>query len=80
MHYVTQAQYVSDYKIKITFNDLKQGVIDLRDILQKDKRAIFKELLDQRKFQKFKVDMDTVVWDNGLDLAPEFLYEKVIKK
>ncbi|MDA0902140.1 MAG: DUF2442 domain-containing protein [Proteobacteria bacterium] len=75
MHYITQAQYIKDYQIAVTFNDNKQGIIDLQNTIAKDKRAIFQELRDKKKFTKFKVDMDTIVWENGLDLAPEFIYE-----
>lgn len=75
MHYVTQAKYISDYKIEVVFEDKKSGIIDLEKIIFSDKRAIFKELQDKKKFSQIKVDLDTVTWKNGLDLAPEFLYK-----
>lgn len=77
MHYVTHAKHLQDYKIEIAFDDNKQGVIDLRDVIYNDKRAIFQELRDVEKFKQIRLDADTVVWNNGLDLAPEFLYEKL---
>ena len=38
---------------------------------------IFMPLNDPQVFAalKFEPDLDTVVWDNGADFAPEFLYE-----
>ena len=36
---------------------------------------MFRELVDIAKFRQFKVDFDTIVWKNGLDMAPEFLYD-----
>ena len=77
MHFVTQAEYIEDYKIKIVFNDKKQGVVDLEKIIFNDTRPIFKELRNKDKFSQIKVDMDTIVWKNGLDLAPEFLYKMI---
>ncbi len=40
---------------------------------------MFEPLRDIENFKRFRVDpeMETVVWDNGADLAPEFLHEKM---
>ena len=80
MHYVTEAKYIKDYKISITFENNESGVIDLEEVILQDKRPIFQELKDKAKFGKIKVDIDTVVWSNGLDLAPEFLHDLLIKQ
>ena len=74
---VTDATYINDYKIHLRFNDAREGIVDLQDTIQSDPRAIFRELEDPEKFKDFQVDMDTVVWKNGLDLAPEFLWERI---
>ena len=74
MKNVVSAKYLNDYKIEIVFDDGKKGVADLAQTIQTDPRKIFKELLDKKKFSNFKLGADTVVWSNGLDLAPEFLY------
>lgn len=78
MIYVTEAHYVNDYKIHLAFNDHKEGTVDLKDVINNDHRAIFTDLVDLKKFKQFKVDMDTIIWENGLDLAPEFLYARLI--
>ncbi len=77
MYWVTEAKYVEDYKIFIRFNDQKEGLINLHDTLFQDQRPIFQALRDLNKFKAFRVAMDTIVWDNGMDLAPEFLREKL---
>ena len=43
-----------------------------------DHRKIFQELKDLNKFKKFKIEFDTLSWENGLDLAPEFLYDLLL--
>ena len=77
MNCVKSAKYIEEYKLEIVFDDNKSGIVDLKNVLNQDKREIFRELIDQKKFSKFSVAMDTVVWENGLDLAPEFLYEMI---
>jgi len=74
MHYVTSVKYIEDYKIEVAFEDNIKGIINFKNIIFSDKRPIFQELKDKKKFSQIKVDMDTIVWKNGLDLAPEFLY------
>jgi hypothetical protein len=78
MVYVTDAAYVSDYKIRLRFSDRREGVVDLQEVIKSDHRKIFRELEDVNRFQDFHVGMDTIVWSNGLDLAPEFLWERVV--
>ncbi len=70
---IFQAKQIKDYKIEIIFNNNKKGIVDLKDIIFTDHREIFKELKDLNKFKKFKIKFDTLSWENGLDLAPEFL-------
>jgi hypothetical protein len=74
---VKNATYLDNYKLELAFNDGTIGNADLHDVIFNDLRMLFVELRDEKKFQKFKVAHYTVVWENGLDLAPEFLFELV---
>jgi hypothetical protein len=67
------------YGIQIEFNNGTIGVIDFKTILSNDHRAIIRELLDEDKFNAFFVENDTINWKNGVDFAPEFLYENISK-
>jgi hypothetical protein len=80
MLWVVAAKIVEEYKIAIQFNDGSDGIVDFQKIIENDHRAIIKELLDKKKFQTVKVEYDTLVWENGVDFAPEYLYEKANKK
>lgn len=75
MHYVVKAKYIEQYKIAVCFENNKAGIIDLQKIIFDDIRPIFQELKDIKKFSQIKVSADTVAWENGLDLSPEFLYD-----
>ena len=72
---LARAEYLGDYKIGVTFDDGREGVIDLEDELWGD---VFEPPKEPEIFQRFRVDteLDTIVWPTGADLAPEFLYER----
>jgi hypothetical protein len=74
--HVKEAKYLHDYVLWLRFNDGAEGMVDLKGELCGE---VFKPLLDIERFKSFKVDPDleTIVWDNGSDLAPEFLYDKM---
>jgi hypothetical protein len=74
MHYVAEASYVSDYKIKVRFENDEVKLVDLEPHLDE---PIFRPLKDISYFRSFTVnaDIDTVVWPNNADFSPEFLYE-----
>ncbi|MEO5341262.1 MAG: DUF2442 domain-containing protein [Magnetococcus sp. MYC-9] len=73
MFWVVDARHEQEYRVHIRFNDGVEGVADLQETICHDHRTIFQELRDPAAFRSFRVEMDTLVWDNGLDLAPEYL-------
>ena len=72
--HVKEAIYLHDYVIWLRFNDGTEGEVDLAGELDGE---VFGPLIDIQKFKSFSVDpvLETIVWENGADLAPEFLYE-----
>lgn len=74
MIWVTAAEYDTAYKIKIQFNDNTEKLVDLQQTIRQDHRSIIRELENYELFRSFSVDLDTIVWKNGADFAPEFLY------
>lgn len=76
MIWVTEARALPDYRLYLRFSDGTEGEVDLKVLIAEDSRPVVAELRDPATFAAIRVDMDTVVWSNGFDLAPEFLYEK----
>jgi len=74
MHFVKKANYVSEYKLLLTFEDGNVRLVDLKPHLEGE---IFEPLKDISYFKTVKVnsDLDTIVWKNGADMSPDFLYE-----
>ncbi len=79
MLHIKSAQHISDFILWVAFDDGTDGEIDLKNAL---KGPVFEPLKDIAAFSKVAVDpeLETVVWPNGADLAPEFLKELHNKK
>ncbi len=76
---IIKADYLNKYRIKLSFEDNGQGVVNLSNYPDPDN--IFKSFLDLKFFKKFRIEYGTLVWGNGeLDIAPETLYTKATGK
>ncbi len=74
MHYIIGVQYISGFKLHLQFEDAGWRVANLESHLDGE---IFEPLRDVSRFGTacLNTDIDTVVWDNGADMSPDFLYE-----
>ena len=80
MYYdVKAAQYCDGYKIRITFEDGKSGVVDFQPYLQKG--GVFEKFQDINFFKNFYINEEIGVlsWKDAVDIAPETLYSKATK-
>jgi hypothetical protein len=79
MLWVTDAKYLDGYRIWVSFNDGLSGEVDLAHRLHGE---VFEPLKDVNLFGKvrFEPDMDTIVWPNGANLAPEYLQEQIVQQ
>ncbi len=70
---VAEVKPLQCYRLWLRFYDGKVGVIDLINELW---GPMFEPLKDTALFMQAMVDpeLETVIWPNGADLAPEFLY------
>jgi hypothetical protein len=72
---VTHAEYKGGYTVFLTFNSGEALLVDLKNTIMNDHRKIFKPLQDINYFKNFEVSLNTIVWENEADFAPEFLLE-----
>ena len=70
---VVTVQPKQPYILDLSFADGTRRQVDIEPLLWGE---VFKPLRDWDYFKQVRVDPDlgTVVWPNGADLAPEFLY------
>jgi hypothetical protein len=76
--WVTEARHAGGYRIWLRFNDGVAGEVDLESRLFGE---VFEPLRDPELFRQVRLEpeLDTVVWPNGADFAPEFLHDLVVR-
>lgn len=74
MHIVRNVTYVSEYKLLLSFDDGVERLVDLAGELDGE---IFEPLKNIDYFKRVRVnpDLATIVWENGADMCPDFLYK-----
>ena len=76
---VVSASYKGRYKIEVTFDDGKSGVVDFSKYL--DRGGVFDRFKDINFFRNFRVneELGVLTWQDGIDVAPETLYAEATK-
>lgn len=62
-----------NYVLTIIFDNGESGTLDMKQFLD---FGVFRKLKDYNTFSSVRVSFDTVEWVGGIDLDPEFVYEK----
>ena len=70
---VVRGEYCGEFKIRLTFDDGLEGIVDFSDWLS---GPIFEPLKQPSYFARFFIDGGTVTWPNGADIAPETLHDR----
>lgn len=76
LHDVVAASYVGEYRLRLTFDDGKSGVVDFAKYLSRG--GVFSRFHNEDFFRSFVVndDLGTVTWGDKVDVAPERLYSE----
>jgi hypothetical protein len=72
---VIDIKYRGKYVYSIKFDDGVEGDIDFSDYFARG--PVFQALKDKKVFSKAMVEGGTISWPNGVDIAPETLYERL---
>jgi Protein of unknown function (DUF2442) len=72
---VSAVEVVADFRLRLTFED---GTVGEIDFAERDWRGVFEPLADPAYFARVRIDPEagTIAWPNGVDMAPEPLYEQ----
>ena len=76
--HVTKATPLDGFRVQVCFDNGREGVADLAEALT---GPVFELLKDPEVFRQFRVDeeLQTIVWPNGTDLAPEYIYYQAFR-
>jgi hypothetical protein len=72
---VKEVRPQEDYTLSIVFENGEKGTLDMKPILN---FGVFQRLNKYEIFRQVRVSFDTVEWECGVDLDPEFIYKKCI--
>ena len=70
---VSSVEATDGYRLVLGFGNGEQRVFDVTPLLTIGR---FSELAAPEVFKRVRIAYDTVEWENGLDLDPEYLYER----
>lgn len=72
---VTEVEVVAEYRLRLTFGDGTSGEVDFAE---REWNGVFAPLSDPHFFEQVRIDpaAGTIAWPNGVDMAPEPLYEQ----
>ena len=75
-YHIVEARYVAEHVVWLRFRDGTAGEIDLKPVLE---GPMFEPLRDLATFKQFQIhsEFQTLVWENGADIAPEFLHDNI---
>ena len=73
-HDVTSVRCLDDFRLELTFDDGRSGVVDCKPLIAKG--GVFARLRDPERFRRAKVneELGIVTWDDEVDIAPETAY------
>ena len=70
---VISVEYEDNYILSVSFDNGENGLLDMKPYLD---FGIFKKIKDPDIFKTVHVSFDTIAWESGADIDPEFVYEK----
>jgi hypothetical protein len=61
---IDKAEYIGEYKIKFSFSDGVERLIDFFSFLKNAKKPMTKKYLDIQLFEKYSIEYGDIIWNN----------------
>jgi len=72
---VKEVHPLENYSLSIVFENGERGILDMKPLLD---FGVFQRLKNFAIFSQVRVGFDTIEWECGVDLDPEFIYAKCV--
>lgn len=61
---IENAEYLGNYKIKLSFSDASERIIDFENFLRKAKNPMTRKYLDKELFRSFSLSYGDLMWND----------------
>jgi hypothetical protein len=75
--HVVDVRPAGRYCLFVTFTDGTRGEVDLSRLVASEDAGVFEQLRDPAMFARAGVVHGAVTWPNGVDLAPDAMYDEI---
>jgi hypothetical protein len=74
---VAEVRALDGFRLFVRFFDGTQGFVELSERLLSRREGVFRSLADPEVFAQVGIEYGAVTWANGVDLAPDAMYEEL---
>jgi hypothetical protein len=72
---IVKVTAIEDFSLVVVFDDGQTRILNMKPFLD---FGIFERIKTQEKFNRVHVAFDSIEWDCGVDLDPEFVMSKSV--
>jgi hypothetical protein len=74
---VARVEALAAYRLRVVFEDGLTGVVDMSAMVLSLEAGVFAVLADPARFAQVRITLGAVSWPEGLDLAPDAMYDAI---
>ena len=74
---VLSVEALDGYELRVMFRDGLTGIVRMREQIERADSGVFRSLADPQMFADVSVVFGAVTWGNGVDLAPDAMYDEI---
>ena len=75
--HVAKVKVLPGFRLSVRFRDRTEGEVDLKGFIFCENPGVFRALQDPKVFAQAGVEYGAVTWPNGLDLAPDAMWDEI---